>query len=167
MRTTKQLRRGTMSIQKKLKQYHNSKYVPGEKRSKEYDKKIQREKRLTENLQLLDELNRDLPEALTLNRCDLRLAEHLVKVFNNNMKYLLRQGKTETILLAFIFYLRKIENPLIKIEDYTTLRKYGLNNNNYSLIISRVCMYYMMNTPLSINETTDYDHDLLLRNNGE
>lgn len=154
-----------MSIQKKIDQY-TQKYVPGEKRSNTYDKKIQKEKRLQENLQLLNDLNRELPGALTLNRCDLRLAEHLVKVFNNNMKYLLRQGKTETILLAFIFYLRKMENPNIKIEDYTILRKHGLNNNNYSLIISRVCMYYMIHTPVKLEETTDYDHDLLLRNNG-
>lgn len=154
------------NIQQKIDHY-NKKYVPGEKRSRTYDNKIHQEKTLQENIKLLHDLNRELPETLQLNRCDLRLAEHLVKVFNNNLKYLLRQGKTETILLTFIFYLRKMENPHIKIEDYTILRKYGLNNNNYSLIISRVCMYYMMNTPLSINETTKYDHDLLLRNNGK
>ena len=153
-------------INQQLEEY-NKTYVPGEKRSTEYDTKIQKEKRLEENLQLLDDLNRELPETLQLNRCDLQLAEHLVKVFNNNLKYLLRQGKTETILLAFLFYLRKMENPHIKIEDYTILRKYGLNNNNYSLIISRVCMYYMIHTPIQPTETKQYDHDLLLRNNGE
>ena len=152
---------------KQLLQKYEANYVPGERRSNEYDNMIRQQNTLSDNIHLLHNLNQELPLTLQLNKCDLRLAEHLVKVFNNNLKYLLRQGKTETILLAFIFYLRKMENPLIKIEDYTILRKYGLNNNNYSLIISRVCMYYMMNTPLSINETTKYDHDLLLRNNGE
>ena len=165
MQTPKHIRKRTMSIQKKINTY-TSKYVPGEKRSTQYDQKIHQEKTLADNIRLLNDLNQELPYKLQLNRCEKRIIENLLETFNNNLNYLHRQAKTEVIILALIFYLKKMDNPRIRIENYTYLKDNGLNIHNYSLIISRLAMYYMINSPIKIKTTTDYDHDLLIRNNG-
>ena len=148
-----------------LKKYSKS-YVPGEKRSQQYNNMIHHQKTLQENIMLLDELNREVPETLQLNKCEIKILENLLKVFNNNLKYLHRKCKTEVILLVLIFYIKKMDNPIIKIEDYKYLKNKGVNLTNYSLIISRLAMYYMVNSPIHPTETTKYNHDLLLKNNG-
>ena len=145
---------------------YSSSYVPGEKRSLEYDNMIRQKNTLQDNIHLLHILNKELPETLQLNRCDMKIAENLVAVFNTNLKTLHKQAKTETILIVFIFYLKKMENPKLQIEDYTILKKYGLTTSIYSLIISRAFMYYMEHVPISIKTTTDYDHEKLIRNGG-
>ena len=148
-----------------LKKYSKS-YVPGEQRSIEYDNMIRQKITLNDNIHLLHQLNTELPETLTLNKCDLRIAENLVATFNNNLKLLHKQAKTETILLTFLFYLKKMENPKLQIEDYTILKTYGLTTPIYSLIISRAFMYYMEHVPVSITTTTQYDHEKLIKNGG-
>ena len=149
-----------------LLQKYKKNYVPGERRSTEYNKMIRHKNMQKNNIMLLHDLNRELPETLTLNKCDIKLAETLVATFNNNLKYLHRQAKTEVILLAFLFYIRKMENPKLQIEDYTILLKYGLTTSIYSLIITRVARHYMTTKPIPITTTTDYDHDLLIRKGG-
>jgi len=153
------------NIDKLLKKYSKN-YVPYEERSPEYDNMIKQKNKLQDNIQLLHELNQDLPTNLQLNKCDIRIAETLVKRFNGRLKILHKQAKKEAIYLSFIFYLNKMENPLIQIEDYTIFRKYGLNTQIYSLIITRVCDNYIRERPIPITTTTDYDHDLLIRNGG-
>ena len=148
-----------------LKKY-SANYVPGEERSPEYDNILKQKNILQDNIQLLHELNQELPDTLTLNKCDIRIAETLVKRFHRQLKTLHKQAKKEAIYLSFLFYLNKMENPLIQIEDYTIFRKYGLTTSIYSLIITRVCDTYIRERPLSITTTTDYDHDLLIRNGG-
>ena len=148
-----------------LREY-NKTYVPGERRSTEYNKMIRHKNMQKTNIHLLHDLNRELPETLQLNKCDLKLAETLVATFNNNLKYLHKQTKKEVILLSFIFYIKKMENPKLQIEDYTILLKYGLTTSIYSLIITRVARHYMTTKPIPITTTTDYDHDLLIRKGG-
>lgn len=158
-------KRGNRNINTLLKQYSKS-YVPGEKRSTEYDKMIRREHNVIENLMLFDEIRRELPDKLTLNKSEMDMVEHLVKVFSNNFKWLHRQCKKETVILAFIFFVKKTENASLQIEDYSYLKKNGLTLNIYTLIISRACMYYMEKSGLILRETTDYDHELLIKHNG-
>lgn len=153
------------SIKNLLRKYSKN-YVPGEKRSTEYNKILRHKNMQKNNIMLLHDLNRELPETLTLNKCDLKLAEHLVATFNNNLKYLHKQTKKEVILLAFLFYIKKMENPKLQIEDYTILLNYGLTTSIYSLIITRVARHYMTTKPVQITTTTDYDHDLLIRKGG-
>lgn len=148
-----------------LKKY-SANYVPGERRSTEYEKMIRHKNMEKNNILLLHELNRELPETLQLTRCDIKLAETLVATFNNNLKYLHKQAKKEVILLTFLFFIRKMDNPKLQIEDYTILLNYGLTTPIYSLIISRALQYYMSDRPLPITPTTDYDHDLLIRKGG-
>ena len=148
-----------------LKKYSKS-YVPGEKRSSEYDNMIRQKITLNENTHLLHTLNQELPTTLQLTRCDLKIAENLVAVFNNNLKTLHKNCKTETILLVFLFYIKKLDNPKLQIEDYTILKNYGLTTQIYSLIISRALKYYMENIPIPIKTTTQYDHEKLIKNGG-
>lgn len=148
-----------------LKKYSKS-YVPGEQRSPEYDNMIRQKITLNDNIHLLHELNQELPETLQLNQCDLRLIETLLVKFQGNLNRLHRQSKTEAILLSFLFYINKIENPRIQIENYTIFKKYGLTTQIYTIIITRVCDYYIRERPMPITTTTDYDHDKLIRNGG-
>ena len=152
-------------IQHKLQKYSKS-YVPGEKRSLEYDNMIRQKNTLQDNIHLLHILNKELPETLQLNRCDIRLTETLLETFQGNLNSLHRQSKTETIILAFIFYLNKIQNPRIQVENYTILKTYGLTTQIYTIIITRVCDYYIRERPIPIKTTTDYDHEKLIRNGG-
>lgn len=153
------------NIQHKLTKYQAS-YVPGEKRSKEYDNMIRQNNTLADNIHLLHQLNQELPETLQVNRCDIKLIETLLVRFKNNLNTLHRQSKTEAIILAFLFYINKMSNPRIQIENYTIFRKYGLTTPIYTVIITRVCDNYIRERPIPIITTTNYDHDKLIRNGG-
>ena len=153
------------NIQHKLKKYSKP-YVPGEKRSPEYDNMIHRKTILKDNIQQLYQLNRELPDTLQLNQCNLRILQNLLTVLNGNLKHLNRRLSTTQIILIFIFYINKVEKPQIQIEDYRILKNNQINIYNYSLTISRLCMYLMQTQPLHPTPTTDYDHDLLIRNGG-
>lgn len=148
-----------------LKKYQAN-YVPGERRSNEYDNMIRQQNTLSDNIHLLHQLNQELPTTLTLNKCDLKIAETLAKTFTGNLKTLCRNCKKEVIFLTFLFYIKKMENPLIQLEDYTIFQKYGLTTSIYSLIISRALQHYMHTRPIPITTTTDYDHEKLIRNGG-
>lgn len=168
LQTIKNTHKENMSsrtIKQKLKKYQQS-YVPGEKRSAKYNNMMRRKTILHENIQLLHSLNQEVPEKLKLNRCDIIILENLLTGLNGQLKTLNRRLSTEQILLIFIFYLNKVEKPQIRIEDYRILKNNQINIYNYSLTISRLCMYLMRNMPLHPIQTTDYDHDLLIRNGG-
>jgi hypothetical protein len=153
------------NIQQKLKKYQ-SPYVPGEKRSPEYDNMIHRKTNLKNNIKQLHTLNQELPEQLTLNKCDIIILENLLTRLNGQLKTLNRRLSTRQIILIFIFYLNKVEKPSIRIEDYRILKNNNINIYNYSLTISRLCMYLMQTQPIHPIPTTDYDHELLIRNGG-
>lgn len=152
-------------IQNLLQKYNKS-YVPGEKRSKEYDNMMHRKTKLQHNIKLLHQLNQELPDTLKLNKCDIIILTNLLKVLNGQLKGLNRRLSTTQIILIFIFYINKIEKPQIRIEDYRIFKNNKINIYNYSLTISRLCMYLMKNNSLRPIQTTDYDHDLLVRNGG-
>ena len=153
------------NIEYLLKKY-SCNYVPGEKRTSGYDNMMKQKAKLEDNITLLHQLNQELPTNLQLNKCDLRIAETLVKRFNGHLKTLHNNVKKEAIFLSFLFYLNKMETPILQIEDYAIFRKYGLTTNIYSLIITRVCDAYIRERPLPIETTTDYDHEKLIRNGG-
>lgn len=153
------------NIQQKLNKYKQP-YVPGEKRSPEYDNMIHRKTNLKDNIKQLHKLNQELPDTLKLNKCDILILENLLTGLNGQLKHLNRRLSTTQIILIFIFYLNKVEKPKIRIEDYRILRNNQINIHNYSLTISRLCMYLMRNMPLHPIPTTDYNHELLIKNGG-
>ena len=152
-------------IQHKLQKYSKS-YVPGEIRSTGYDNMVRQQTNLQDNIHILHQLNQELPTELQLNRCDIQIAETLARTFNTNLKCLCRNCKKEAILLVFLIHLKKVDNPKLQIEKEPISIKYGLTNNIYNIIISRALKYYMEQAPIPITQTTDYDHDLLIRNGG-
>ena len=152
-------------IQKLLDKY-NAQYVPGEERSNQYDNMIRQKNTLNQNIHLLHTINQELPPELQLNRCDIRIAETLAKTFHTHLKCLCRNCKKEVIFLVFLLHIQKVDKPGLQIEKEPISQKYGLTNNIYELIISRTLKYYMEQAPIPITTTTDYDHDLLIRNGG-
>ena len=145
---------------------YQTQYVPGEKRSNNYDNMIRQKNLLNDNIQLLHQINQELPPELQLNKCDIRIAETLAKTFHTQLKCLCRNCKKEVIYLVFLLHIQKVDKPGLQIENEPISQKYGLTNNIYELIISRTLKYYMEQAPIPITTTTDYDHELLIRNGG-
>lgn len=145
------------------------KRVPYEERSLESDKERKRRERLRE----LKELTLDLiMECKSYKR--LRLTPYqetqvlyLVERFGNNFQMLHGQAKSETIILAFIFYIRLNEEPRIRLKHYAISSKYGLTDNIFEIIICKLASYYMKRMPIVPVMTTSYDHEILSRNGGE
>ena len=91
----------------------------------------------------------------------------LVNHFGNDFKMLHGQAKTETIILAFIFYIKINEVGRARLNDYKITGKYDLTNNIFEIIVCRLCEYYMQRMPIVPVGSTDYDHEILSRNGGE
>ena len=54
-----------------------------------------------------------------------------------------------------------------RLNDYKITGKYGLTDNIFEIIVCRLCEYYMQRTPIVLVGSTDYDHDILCRNEGK
>ena len=59
-----------------------------------------------------------------------------------NLNTLHRKLSCEAIITAICFYIKKLDNPRIRLSDYHVCKEYGLNENNFSLIICRLCDYF-------------------------
>lgn len=150
-------------MKNKIKKY-NKPYIPGEKRSQEYNKKIHQEKTIKNRNLILDELLQEAPDDLKLNKDEKLMARNLINTFNNKFKYLHGNSSEETIILGFIFYLKKVDNSRIKPEDYSICKKYGLNTPVFVNISCKISYYYMVTSPITIRQTTSYNHELLIKN---
>lgn len=156
-----------MSEVDKIMQYDKQR-MPYEDRGKEYDKQRKREERLKELQLITDDL---LFECKQYKR--LRLTSYqelrvifLVNKFGNDFKMLHGQAGAETIILAFIFYMKINEVGRARLKDYKIASKYGLTDNIFEIIVCRLCEYYMKRTPIVPVGSTDYNHDILCRNGG-
>ena len=152
---------------KQLIATYESSYVPGEERSKEYEREQYYKKTLKNRNLLLDTLIHELPGGLKINKDQKIQVRNLINTFNRLFKYLYGQGKPdECIILAFILFKVKTENTRIKPEDYTICKKYGLTSPVYMNIVSKIANYYMLTSPINIRQTIAYDHEILEKNNG-
>lgn len=142
-------------------------YYYGEKRSREYEKKVEYAKKLKHRNLILDELILECPVDLKLNSDQVMMVRNLITTFNHLFKYLHGKASEETIILSFIIFERKVEKTSIKIEDYRICKKYNLTSPVYMNIISKIADYYMLTSPLTIKQTTSYDHELLIKNRGK
>ena len=140
-------------------------YVPGEKRSKEYNRQIKIESRHKNRIQILNQLNNELPYSIKLNKYEKELCTAVLEVFKNDIKHLNRQASEEQIILSIIYTIKKRVKPRLQIEEYSIFKKYELNCNTLLTILCRLTNYYMVHNPLVIHETTRYDHELLSKNN--
>lgn len=144
-----------------LNLYENE-YVKGEIRSKETKKKIRYETKRKNRHLIFDEL-RKKADTINLTPNQVKVIRYIIDDFNEDFKNLHRKASEETIILAFIFYIKKIENPSIRLESYRVCREYGLTNHVFEIIVCRMLLKFMKKCP--IRPTTNYskDHDMLIR----
>lgn len=143
-----------------------SKRVPYEDRGKEYDKIRKKQERKKELHECCNDLFYEC-KILGLNNYQKQRVKYLINVFGDDLKRLHGQAKKETIILAFIFYIKKIEEPRIRLDKYQVTSKYGLSDNIFEIVICRICEHFMKNMPIVPHVTSDYDHEILSRNGGE
>ena len=151
-----------------LLQKYSKPYVPGEKRSTEYDQEIRKSSLLKYRLQLLDILDQQLPDQMKLKNYEKELITSILTTFNNDLKTLHRQASTEAIILSIIYTIKKRTIPTLNIEhkDYKAIfTKYGVTYPVLTTILSRLCNYYIITSPIIIHETTRYDQQILYKQN--
>lgn len=148
---------------------YDKKRMPYENRGKEYDKQRKRESRQKVLELITTELLFECQsyKKLQLTPYQELRVRFLVNHFSNDFKMLHGQAKTETIILAFIFYIKINEVGRARLNEYKITSKYGLTDNIFEIIVCRLCEYYMKRMPIMPIGTTDYDHDILSRNGGE
>ena len=149
------------NYEKLLNKYEKS-YVKGEVRSNEYDHQIKLQSKLKHRMLLVDQIALE-SKYLLLTHSQKDTVKFLVKTFNNNFKDLHRQASDETIILAFMFYLKKLETPKIQLKNYRITQKYRLTDTIFELILCRVTDYFMTTSPLCIQESLRDNHDEIIR----
>ena len=93
--------------------------VKGEKRTKEYDKMIKRKQSKKGKEETAKDLFNEVPFHLTNN--DKEQVFHLIKMYPNFRK-LHGNASNETIILAFIFYVKIPYNSTIKIHYHKEIQ---------------------------------------------
>lgn len=148
-------------IQYLLDTYDNA-YVKGEQRSKHTKNRIRKESVRKNRHLILDELLLE-SKSLMLTPNDKKTVRYLIDVFTDDFKKLHRRASDEAIILAFIFYLKKIELPSVRLSDYRICNKYGLTDAVFEIILCRIILYYMRKTPIEPVTYRKDEHDILIR----
>lgn len=60
-------------------------------------------------------------------------------------KELHRQASCETIITCICFYIKKLDIPKRRTYDYSVCKEFGVDEEIFSLVISRLCDYYQRN----------------------
>lgn len=152
-------------IQQKLDKY-NTPYVPGEKRSPEYERQIRQKQTLKRRISIAKSLKYEA-KYLLINDNHLEQVNYLIALFNDKFKMLHKRASEETIILAFIFYTVRLDDSRINLNNYRISKKYHLNDQVFSLIISRMFHIVMQEKPIVPSLTTDYNHDVLYDTHGK
>ena len=148
-------------IQYLLDTYDNA-YVKGEQRSKHTKNRIRKESVRKNRHLILDELLLE-SKSLMLTPNDKKTVRYLIDIFSDDFKKLHRRASDEAIILAFIFYLKKIELPSVRLSDYRICNKYGLTDAVFEIILCRIILYYMRKTPIEPVTYRKDEHDILIR----
>lgn len=151
---------------KKLINKYSAPYVKGERVSSEYNCKLKREQRLHKKHLLCNELINEF-EFLHLSPTQKDFVHYLIDCFHNDFKYLHGRAKNETIILAFIFYVKKLEDSRINLNNYSISQKYNLDDSVFKLVVCRMCDTFIKSSYLKYKDTTRYDHDILSKNGGQ
>lgn len=141
-------------------------YVSGEIRSSETNKLLKRNQRRLIKHTICDELLREC-EFLKLTAAQKDFVHYLVDRFSDSFKKLHGKSKKEAIILAFIFYVKKLTRPRLKIYNYSISKKYGLTPDVFTLILCRMCDDFIKSSPIPCFESTSYDHEILSKNGGK
>lgn len=141
---------------------YESNYVKGERRSTEHNRKRKREEKRRNRHLILDEL---VLEAKTLifTPNQKKLIGYFIDDFNNDFQSLHRRASEECIILAFMFFLKKIDMPEIRLDRYTITKKYGLTDHVFELIICRLLLKVMRRIPIRPRQHTKDEHEVLIK----
>lgn len=150
-------------IKRLLNKYDNR--VPYEERSPESDKIRKRKTRLNKLHKLSEEVFLEC-KTLCLSNYQKERVRFLIDKFGYDFKSLHGKASKKARILAFIFYIKKLEDPSIRLSDYHITKKYGLTDDVFEIIICRVCETFILESPIVPYETTKYDHEILSRNGG-
>lgn len=148
-------------------------YVKGEIRSPETNRKIRHEQKRKNRHLIFDELCLELfnefdellleTKILNLTSDQKKLVRYLIDEFSNDFKQLHRTASEKTIILAFMFYVKKIENSRIKLQSYRVCKKYGLTDQVFEIIICRLLLSFMERTPIMPHTHKIDEHEILIR----
>ena len=143
--------------------------VPYENRGKEHDKLRKRESRIKRLYETCDDLFDECNnyKRLRLSKYEKERVKFMVKTFGNNFKMLHGQAKSDTIILAFIFYIKITYVNAIRLNDYKIASKHNLSDLTFEIILCRLAEYYMQRMPIVPVGSTNYDHEILSRNGGK
>lgn len=150
-------------INRLLKKY-NKNYVPGEKRSREYNNKQKQISRQKDKEETAKDLFQEVPFHLT--QTDKEQVIHLIRMYPNFRK-LHGKAENETIILAFIFYVKLPYNKKIRLdkeEFQPILSKYKLTHNTFEIIICRLTLQYLKNVYIIPTIPKDKSHEILQKN---
>lgn len=140
---------------------YESEYVKGEKRTTETNRKMRHNKKLKNRYLILDELLFE-SKPLTLNNNQKKLVKYLIHDFNNRFKELHKQASEETIILAFIFFVKKTEDSRTKVSNWKICKKYGLTDHVFEIILCRLLLAFMQRCKIRpVNSPKDMHGTLL------
>lgn len=148
------------SIEKIIKKYEGNVYVPGEKRSRKYDKQYERKVAVKNRHLLADNLFNEV--VFHINQSEKEQVHYLIDKFQNFRK-LHGKASNETIILSFIFYVKMKQNTLIRLDEYKICKKYKLNNRTFEIILCKIILKLLEETEIKRSVTTQYDHNILLK----
>lgn len=141
---------------------YNQPYVKGEIRSKESNRKMRYEKKRKHRQLLFDELILEA-KTLVLSPNQKKLVRYLIDDFSSRFKELHHNASEKCIILAFMFYVKKIENSRIKLKSYRVCTKYGLTDQVFEIIVCRLLLEFMARAPIRPRDYGCDEHDVLIR----
>ena len=147
------------NIETLLEKYGDDIYVEGMYESPEQHQRRNKKNRIRKRLQLFKDLLKE-ESKLYLNKFEKEQVQYHIKKYDN-FKELCNNVKEETIILAFIFYVKLSSNFDIRFNTWSICAGYGLTYRTYSLIITQLCKLISEDIPLSLSATTRYDHNIL------
>jgi len=142
---------------------YEKEYVEGEKHSREYNKKIRNESKRKHRHLLFNELLLEA-EPLQLNNNQIKIVRYLIDDFNEEFKILHGNASEEAIILTFMFYVKIIETPRIKLGQYKITTTYKLTNSVFETIVCRMLLKFMKKCPIvPYHRYSEDEHEYLLK----
>lgn len=145
-------------IEEKINKY--KKYVPGELYSHTYTKQLKQETAIQERHHIADLLFNECPFHITPQ--EKNEVHHLINMIKN-FKEIHGKASNETIILAFIFYVKIGKDTNIRIQKYKITKKYQLTHNTFEIILCKLNLYFLKESYIIPVEPKGIDHNLLYK----
>lgn len=123
---------------------------------------ISQEKTLTEKKKIAEDLFAEVPFHLTKNQKEY--VKYLLEQYPD-LTQLHGNAKTETIILALIFYTRIGLTGDIRLdkEKYKIISKYKLHHSTFELITCRISFFQIKNAYIVPVNSSKYDQNILYK----